>query len=39
MYDKDLALDSLCNIQDALQMITERAAVANTPDDFLLSPE
>ena len=39
MYDKDLALDSLCNIQDALQMITERAAVANTPDDFLLSPD
>ena len=30
MYDKELALDSLYNIQDALLLITERAAVANT---------
>lgn len=39
MYDKELALDSLSNIESALKMITERAAVADTPDDFLLSPD
>ena len=39
MYDKELALDSLYNIQDALLLITERAAVANTADDFLMSPD
>lgn len=39
MYDKELAFDSLLNIESALEMIIERAAVANTPDDFLLSPE
>ena len=39
MYDKELALDSLYNIQDALLLITERASVANTADDFLMSPD
>lgn len=39
MYDKELALDSLYNIESALGMITERANAANTPDDFLLSPD
>ena len=39
MYDKELALDSLYNIESALGMIAERADVANTPDDFLLSPD
>lgn len=39
MYDKELAFDSLLNIESALEMIIERAVVANTPDDFLLSPE
>lgn len=39
MYDKELALDSLSNIKSALEMITQRAAVAATPDDFLLSPD
>lgn len=39
MYDKELALDSLFNIKSALEMIVERAAVADTPDDFLLSPD
>lgn len=39
MYDKELALDSLYNIESALGMIAERADVATTPDDFLLSPD
>ena len=39
MYDKELALDSLANIEDALKMITERASAASTPDDFLISPD
>lgn len=39
MYNKELALDSLYNIKSALEIITERAAVATTPDDFLLSPD
>lgn len=39
MYDKELALDSLFNIKSALEMITERAAVAVIPDDFLLSQD
>ncbi len=38
MFDKDIALDSLLNIESALNLIIERAAVANTPDDFLCSP-
>ena len=39
MYDKELALDSLANIEDAMKMITERASAASTPDDFLISPD
>ncbi len=39
MYDKELALDSLANIENALEMIIERASVATSPDDFLLSPD
>ena len=39
MYDKELALDSLYNLESALGMIAERADVATTPDDFLLSPD
>ena len=39
MFDKDIALDSLLNIESALNLIIERAAVANTPDDFLGSPD
>lgn len=39
MYDRELALDSLLNIESALMVIEERAAVANTPDDFLCSPD
>lgn len=39
MYDKELALDSLANIENALVTILERAAVANTADDFLMSPD
>ncbi len=39
MYDRELALDSLLNIESALELIMERAAVANTPDDFLFSPD
>lgn len=39
MYDKELALDSLSDIKSALTLIVERAAVAATPDDFLLSPD
>ncbi len=39
MYDKELALDSLANIEDALKMIMERSSVVATPDDFLMSPD
>ena len=39
MYDKELAIDSLSNIENALEVIIERAAVAVTPDDFILSPD
>lgn len=39
MYDQELALDSLANIENALVTILERAAVANTADDFLMSPD
>lgn len=38
MYDKELALDSLSNIKSALEIIIERASVAASPDDFLMSP-
>lgn len=30
MYDRELALDSLLNIESALELIMERAAVAST---------
>ena len=30
MFDKDIALDSLLKIESALNLIIERAAVANT---------
>lgn len=36
MYDKELALDSLSNIKSALEMITQRTAVAATPDVFFI---
>lgn len=39
MYKKELALDSLLNIESALETIVERAAFANTADDFLISPD
>lgn len=39
MYDKELALDSLSNIKSALEIIIERASVAASPDDFLMSPD
>ena len=39
MYDRELALDSLANIEDALKMIIDRSSVVNTPDDFLISPD
>lgn len=39
MYDKELALDSLSNIKTALEIIIERASVAASPDDFLMSPD
>lgn len=39
MYDKELSLDSLGNVEDALRMIIERASVVTTPDDFLMSPD
>lgn len=34
MYDKDLALDCLCNIEDALRTIIERSSVVSSSDDF-----
>lgn len=39
MYDKELALDSLFNIESALKTIIERAKVVPTPNHFLLSPD
>lgn len=39
MYDKDLALDCLCNIEDALRTIIERSSVVSSSDDFLLSSD
>lgn len=39
MYDKDLALDCLCNIKDALRTIIERSSVVSSSDDFLLSSD
>lgn len=39
MNDRELTLDSLANIEDALKMIIDRSSVVNTPDDFLISPD
>lgn len=39
MYDRELALDCLSNIESALNMIAERASVVHNPDDFLMSPD
>ncbi len=38
MFDKDIVLHSLHQIEIALETILERASVVNTPDDFLQSP-
>ena len=38
MYDKELVIDSLQKIKAMLDLITERASVVSTPNDFLCSP-
>ena len=38
MCDKELVIDSLQKIKAMLDLITERAAVVSTPNDFLCSP-
>ena len=37
-FDLEIALDSLQRIKTMLELITERAKVVKTPDDFLRSP-
>ena len=37
-FDKEIALDSLKKIKAMLELITKRAKVVKTPDDFLRSP-
>ena len=37
-FDVEIALDSLQKIKTILELITERANVVRTPDDFLRSP-
>ena len=37
-FDIEIALDSLQKIKTMLELITERAKVVRTPDDFLRSP-
>ena len=37
-FDLEIALDSLQKIKTMLELITERAKVVKTPDDFLRSP-
>ena len=37
-FDIEIALDSLQRIKTMLELITERAKVVKTPDDFLRSP-
>lgn len=37
-FDIEIALDSLQKIKTMLELITERAKVVKTPDDFLRSP-
>ena len=36
-FDKEITLDSLKKIKSMLELITERANVVKTPDDFLKS--
>ncbi|MBQ8655520.1 MAG: DUF86 domain-containing protein [Prevotella sp.] len=38
MFDVELVMDSLRKIRNAIETITERASVVNSPDEFLLSP-
>ena len=37
-FDKEITLDSLKKIKAMLELITKRAKVVKTPDDFLRSP-
>ena len=37
-FDKEIALDCLKKIKAMLELITKRAKVVKTPDDFLRSP-
>lgn len=39
MYDKELVLDSLANIEEALNRIVSRSSSIHCADDFLLSSE
>jgi uncharacterized protein with HEPN domain len=39
MFDKEITLDSLMKIRAMLKLITERASVVETPNDFLCSPD
>ena len=39
MFDKEITLDSLIKIKAMLELITERASVAETPNDFLCSSD
>lgn len=39
MFDKELVTDNLRNIKKVLELIIERRATVNTPDDFLHTPE
>lgn len=36
MYDKDLALDCLCNIEEALRTIIERSSVVSSSEALVL---
>ena len=38
MFDREITLDSLQKIKAMLDLITERASVVETPNDFLCSP-
>ena len=39
LFDKEITLDSLMKIRAMLKLITERASVVETPNDFLCSPD
>jgi uncharacterized protein with HEPN domain len=39
MFDKEITLDSLMKIRSMLELVTERASVVETPNDFLCSPD